>query len=222
MKSLITAFTLSLGLAATTPARAVLFDRGGGLIYDDQLNITWLADANYAKSRMIWTTANAWAAGLSYFDSVRNVTYDDWRLPNMDINGDGVIEGCPSLTCPDNEYGYQFSSNGVTGATPSPFSNVMLAAPYWSGTEAKSPPSDAWFFDFTNGGAGTGDKDNLAEGSNYAWAVRPGDVAAVPEPSAFLLLVVGVGGLVLLRRARSVREQARRTCRSNSATRASN
>ena len=31
-------------------AQAELFDRGGGLIYDDAQNITWLQDANYAKT----------------------------------------------------------------------------------------------------------------------------------------------------------------------------
>jgi len=39
---------LALGLAA--PAQAALFDRGGGLIYDDVLDITWLQDANLAAS----------------------------------------------------------------------------------------------------------------------------------------------------------------------------
>ena len=33
---------------AVTPVSGELFDRGGGLIYDDVLNITWLQDANYA------------------------------------------------------------------------------------------------------------------------------------------------------------------------------
>ena len=54
------------------------------MIYDTDLNVTWLADANYAQTRgfdadgrMIWTTATTWATNLSYFDSVRNVTYTD-------------------------------------------------------------------------------------------------------------------------------------------------
>ena len=32
------------------PAGATLIDRGGGLIYDTVLNITWLQDANYAQT----------------------------------------------------------------------------------------------------------------------------------------------------------------------------
>ena len=76
-------------------AQATLIDRGGGLIYDDQLNVTWLQDANYAKTsgydddgRMTWNDAMTWAANLSYFDSVRNVTYADWRLPFV-VDTDG-------------------------------------------------------------------------------------------------------------------------------------
>jgi len=39
----------SIGLVAV-PAEATLFDQGGGLIYDTDLNITWLQDANYAMT----------------------------------------------------------------------------------------------------------------------------------------------------------------------------
>ncbi|PPD33372.1 MAG: hypothetical protein CTY19_07580 [Methylomonas sp.] len=42
-----------IALAFTTAfiahsSEAALFDRGGGLIYDSDLNVTWLADANYS------------------------------------------------------------------------------------------------------------------------------------------------------------------------------
>lgn len=39
----------SLFALAAGGAQAALIDRGGGMIYDDVLNITWLQDANYAK-----------------------------------------------------------------------------------------------------------------------------------------------------------------------------
>ena len=73
MKPLITALTLSLGLGAANMTQAALVDRGGGLIYDQDLNITWLADANYAKTSgydpygfMNWSRAMTWAENLSY------------------------------------------------------------------------------------------------------------------------------------------------------------
>ena len=53
-------------LASSGAAQAALNDRGGGLLYDDVLNVTWLQDANYAKTsgydadgRMNWTAATA-------------------------------------------------------------------------------------------------------------------------------------------------------------------
>ncbi|HRX69609.1 MAG: DUF1566 domain-containing protein [Candidatus Competibacteraceae bacterium] len=43
------AFTAALGFSGA--ANALLFDRGNGLIYDDVLDITWLADANLFKTQ---------------------------------------------------------------------------------------------------------------------------------------------------------------------------
>ena len=87
---------LIFGITGITNAR--LIDRGGGLIYDDVLDITWLQDANYAYTNgdvpissdgyMFWEDAKAWADGLEYYDSVRDVTWDDWRLPHiLPVNG---------------------------------------------------------------------------------------------------------------------------------------
>lgn len=47
MKSLTTSLTLYVVLATSGAAQAALIDRGGGLIYDTDLNITWLQNANY-------------------------------------------------------------------------------------------------------------------------------------------------------------------------------
>ncbi|MFC1857036.1 hypothetical protein ACFL9U_03300 [Thermodesulfobacteriota bacterium] len=60
--------------------KAQLWDRGGGLIYDDILNVTWLQDANYARSsgydvdgKMTWYEATEWAENLVYNDTVRGI-----------------------------------------------------------------------------------------------------------------------------------------------------
>ena len=86
---------LGLLLAATLslpdPASATLIDRGGGLIYDTVLDVTWLADANYARTsghdadgKMTWATANHWVSQLRIYDPVRNQWLDDWRMPHME------------------------------------------------------------------------------------------------------------------------------------------
>jgi len=193
---------LAVLLALPGVVSATLIDRGSGLIYDDALDITWLQDANYAKTsgfdadgRMAWSAANAWAAGLSYLDSVRGVTYSDWRLPNMDVNGDNTIVNCSagSVTgCSDNEMGYLFWEEGITAVMPIPFTNVQSLV-YWSGTEFAPSTSSAWFFNFRSGNQGSANK-----GFNFfAWAVRSGDVAAssAPEPSTIILLGLGLAGI---------------------------
>lgn len=91
----INAASLALVLSVSTLAHAELHDRGGGLIYDDVLDITWLQDANYASTsgaddngRMKWSQAMEWVQGLEYYDSVRDVTWTGWRLPRIrPING---------------------------------------------------------------------------------------------------------------------------------------
>ena len=95
-------YVIALSLLPTL-SHAALIDRGGGLIYDDVLDITWLQNTNYAmddpnasavesEGKMDWYEANNWAAGLSYYDAVRDVTYDDWRLPTLSpIDGSSVF-----------------------------------------------------------------------------------------------------------------------------------
>lgn len=109
---------LTLGLILVLPAQAALHDRGSGLIYDDVLNLTWLQDANYAKTSgydadgaMTWTTATTWAANLVYHDSVRNVDYSDWRLPTMIDTGTPGCNGAYSGT--DCGYNVQTVDGGT-------------------------------------------------------------------------------------------------------------
>jgi len=84
---------LAVGLAFSIPAHSALHDRGGGLIYDDVLNVTWLQDAAYTfgppgTSFLVWQDALSWADNLTYFDPVRNQTLSDWRLPRVrPVNG---------------------------------------------------------------------------------------------------------------------------------------
>jgi hypothetical protein len=209
------AFVAGVGMSAT--AQAALYDRGGGLIYDDVLNVTWLQDANLAQTSgydadglMTWQNAVAWAANLSYFDSVRNVTYSDWRLPTTSDLGSPACNFAYSGTnCGYNvanagEMAYLFyielgniAYYSTTGygmqpgwglANTGPFANLQ-AYGYWSGTEYVPDTDQAWVFTFDAGGQYLNNKSEHL----FALAVRDGDVAAIPEPETYAMLLAGLG-----------------------------
>lgn len=109
MKSLALIATLILNIFLGI-CSAELIDRGGGLIYDTVLNITWLQDANYAATsgyspdgHMNWDEAMAWVSSLQYYDPIRGVTLTGWRLPeSKNRDGNGPIVGYDA----ESEMGY--------------------------------------------------------------------------------------------------------------------
>ncbi len=210
--------TLALGAifaASTLSAHAGLVNRGGGLIYDDVLNVTWLADLNYAKTSgfdadglMNWSTANQWADTLVYGG------FSDWRLPtlnpkdttcssNFDAGG-GLGLQYYGTGCTGGELSHLFVSdfdNMANSSALALFSNLppVPFLPYWSGTEYAPGPGDAWVL--TNGGTFQGLVGKDLE--VHAVAVRPGDVpAVVPEPQSLALVLLALGAAVVARRKR--------------------
>jgi hypothetical protein len=229
--------TLMLGIGASTGAQATLIDRGGGLLYDNVLNLTWLQDANYAKTsgydadgRMDWNSATTWAANLVYGG------YSDWRLAsNTPVNGtsfnysyavDGSTDVGYNITSPNSELAYMYNVNlglknyyspanvyqpdfGIfgngtyNGVDQSSFGQNIVglvtnlqAYAYWSGSEYALVPNRAWSFNTYDGRQRNDFKSNQL----YAWAVRPGDVAAVPEPGLVWLFGSGLIALLGLKR----------------------
>ena len=195
-----------MGLAST--AEAELLDRAFA-VYDTVSHLSWLKDANYAQTsgyvadgRMDWNNANGWATGLTVGG------FTGWRLPTtlqLDATCSGSFDaGSPygvqsgGFSCTGSELGNLFY-NGLGGtagqsiANPAYhnanydlFTNIQSSA-YWSGTEYAPDPSYAWGFGTDNGSQYYDYKDY----NYYAWAVRSGDVAAVPEPGVMGLLGIG-------------------------------
>jgi hypothetical protein len=193
----------ALLLAATGAAQAALFDRGGGLVYDSTRNITWLADMNHAKTsgydtdgRMSWAAASTWADTLVYGG------HDDWRLPGA-LNSDGSGP-CLGANCTGSQLGGLFITElgnkagetvlNQTGDTAEQIANLALFSNvdeviYWSGTTYTPDAADAWAFR-----ADSGSQTHFFKTFElYAVAVRPGDVAAVPEPQSLALTVLALG-----------------------------
>ena len=207
-----------LGLASA--ADATLVPRLGGLAYyDDVADLTWLADANYAKTsgfdtdgRMTWGVANDWAMGLNIGGVM------GWRLPDtIDVGNDGTtylngnsytgVDAGSNMTTHSEMSNLWYNVLGnipfidTAGNSPqpgwglsntSPFSNIQ-SNNYWSATEyAPLTSSAAWFFGMHNGNQHYSIK---TANSFYGWAVQSGDVSAVPVPAAVWLFGSGLLGL---------------------------
>lgn len=177
--------------------------------YDTALDITWLANANYADTAMNWITATAWVAGLNPYDS--GIT--GWRLPAMiDTGTYGCNYAYSGTDCGWNvdtstsEMAHMFYVTlgnkaywdthgggpqpgwGLTNTGP--FSNVQSSR-YWSATEYATV--FAWHFNFD-----LGNQDfEFKSDSLYAWAVHSGDVGTiVPVPASVWLFGSGLIGLL--------------------------
>lgn len=191
--------------------------------FDDIRGITWLADANYAKTSgyvddpnnfvgwhtkdggLTWAEANAWISQLD----IGGVT--GWRLPK-DLYPDpscisGYASGIPGHDCSGGELEdmyYDILGNSFTGTywgnwgftNSGPFQNIQNNL-YWTSTDSPNPDRKIYFAFYD--GAYNGMTGDMGLGEHrFAWAVHDGDVgvSTVPLPLAAWLFASGVLGLL--------------------------
>lgn len=172
-------------LFIATSVNATLYDRGNGLIYDDRLDITWMQDANYAKTSgydadgwLTWAEALVWAEQLTYQG------FSDWRLPYI---GDAPVDGGGDS---GSEFGslyyltlglvegekLAFNATFPNGGDSNDMRSFINVADYhyWYGQSYRAPWSEvwAWLFHSYNGRHGAYFKTD----EYNVWAVRDGDV----------------------------------------------
>ena len=178
-----------------------LIDRGFGLIYDTERNITWLQDVNYAKTvgrsrdgQLTWPQAMEWVASLSY-RGVRG-----WRLPTA-LNPDGSGPAIGN-NCAGSELGHLYLDIFRNHPGVVQLRNGILPCIYWTGTEAS--PEEAYALDLFTLRQGTLWKDPFAErfatpplsGPVLSWPVHDGDVATEIRSSWLQRLLTAVVNLV--------------------------
>jgi hypothetical protein len=166
--------------------------------YDGIYNLS-NADFNTGTGAMTWFGAQAWANNLTLGG------YTDWTLPTTipalaGTNQTGSQMGDLFYI----QLGVSSFSSIATSTNPSYslFANVQSYA-YWSGSEYAPDPTGAWYFNTNNGNQYNNDKSYQF----YAWAVRPGDVAApaaIPLPGAVWLFGSALLGSIGLKHRKNI------------------
>lgn len=191
MKVSTTSVALCIGLIFASGANAALIASANGqTVYDTDLNITWLSNANLAATNtfgvsgiqangsMTWDTAQSLITAMN---AANYLGYNDWRLPSTTDTG---TPGCNYSTngtdCGYNSIGSEmahlyynelgnkgfYNTLGVVQAgyglvNTGPFTNFKSDA-YWSGTEyAPNPTAGVW--GFGTGGTGSGLQYNFGK-----------------------------------------------------------
>ena len=181
--------------------QAALIDRGGGLIYDTDLDITWLQDTNYAKTSGYDENGNmSWDGAMTWADQLVYAGYSDWQLPNY---GGPLVNGWYGPSDTDylahlfyNELGnlrWNLAAGGGL-VNSGPFVNLSDGGAFWTST-----PSDfdygegvltAWWMDrdgyFISG-------PRAAEARALVFRYGDSSPVAVPEAETYAMLLAGLG-----------------------------
>lgn len=181
MKKLAISVALCTLLGSSLTSHASLTaSTDGKTIYDSDLKITWLADANYSQTsryhssgNMNWDdAANNWAANLTFGDN------SNWRLPTVnemkELRHD--LGGTTGSLASDHNSNYNLFSN-----LPHAFSSY---ATFWTSTIDPSDTTKATAYQLNS------DASILAAVDT---GLRAMAVSPIPEPETYAMLFAGLG-----------------------------
>lgn len=197
--------------------------------YDTGLNITWLADANYARTSgydadglMTWIVAQGWIASLN---TASFLGVNDWRLSAVSDTG---APGCVANAFAGTDCGYNV--NLSTGEMAHMFYSTLGNTGYYNTSGIPTGCSDTSPYCLSNDGpfenlqpyvywsgteyapdtssawlfgflSGGQETGNKGNVNLYAWAVTDGDAfAAVSIPSAVTLFGSALALMGVMRR----------------------
>ena len=171
--------------------------------------IVWLDYTRLSPLYDTWQNQRDWASGLNVSGTITNYVLNtgysmnwggsSWRLPST-VDADSSYDYPPLAS--SSEMAHLYYAEGVTKSSPSPFAHLQSDW-YWSGTEYAADSTNAWYFGPLTGAQDWNDKNEVSS----ALAVRSGqlETSAVPEPSTYFLLGIGLGVVGYARRRMSAR-----------------
>lgn len=189
--------------------------------YDDIIDVTFLADANYASSNNFnittidmggitggvetYSTMTMWLAEMNSANGgAGHLGASGWRFPYTPTADPGCSDQITSpyvaswgFGCTGGELAHLYFTYDITTTNEGPFVNIerdsSSTSGYWS-----SEISDAYnvSYQFRFGTGQLVPSTQTTGGFSYTWPVHDGNISVVPLPGAVWFLATAIAGLM--------------------------